>query len=60
MSAVIALTPLVTMAAVIGFEAIWPESGMAEGLDGIGLAGGLVVVVGSVMTALGTRPARTA
>ena len=58
-SAVIALTPLVTMAAVIAYEAIWPRSGMAEGLDGIGLVGGLVVVVGSVMTALGTGSART-
>ena len=54
-SAVIALTPLVTIAAVLGFAAIWPGTGMAEGLDGIGLAGGLVVVLGSVMTALGTR-----
>ncbi len=56
-SAVIALTPLVTIAAVLGFAALWPGTGMAEGLDGIGLVGALVVVVGSVMTALGTGPA---
>jgi drug/metabolite transporter (DMT)-like permease len=53
-SAVIAMTPLVTIAAVLGFAAIWPDTGMAAGLDGVGLAGGLVVVVGSVMAALGT------
>ena len=59
-SAVIALTPLVTIAAVLAFAALWPGTGMAEGLDGIGLVGGLVVVVGSVMTALGTRGGRAA
>ena len=57
-SAVIAVTPLVTILAVLGFSAIWPGTDMAEGLDGIGIIGGLVVVVGSVMTALGTGPAR--
>ena len=53
-SAVVALTPLVTIAAVLGFAALWPGTGMAEGLDGLGIFGGLVVVVGSVMTVLGT------
>ena len=53
-SAVIALTPLVTIVAVLGFAAVWPGTDMAAGLDGVGIAGGLVVVVGSVMTALGT------
>lgn len=57
-SAVIALTPLVTIAAVLGFEAIWPGTEMAAGLDSVGLLGGLVVVVGSVMTALGTGGGR--
>jgi drug/metabolite transporter (DMT)-like permease len=57
-SAVIALTPLVTIAAVLGFAAIWPGTDMAAGLDGVGLLGGLVVVVGSVMTALGTGRSR--
>lgn len=55
-SAVIAVTPLVTIATVLGFAALWPGTGMAAGLDGVGLVGGLVVVVGSVMTALGTGP----
>jgi len=54
-SAVIAVTPLVTIVAILGFVAIWPGTEMAAGLDGIGIVGGLVVVVGSVMTALGTR-----
>ncbi len=49
----IALTPLVTIAAVLGYARLFPGSGMAAGLDALGLAGGLVVVVGSVMTALG-------
>lgn len=58
-SAVIAVTPLVTIAAVLGYARILPDSGMAAGLDAIGLVGGLVVVVGSVMTALGRSAART-
>ena len=53
-SAVIALTPLVTIAAVLGYARLFPGSGMAAGLDALGLVGGLVVVVGSVMTALGS------
>ncbi|MFQ5349250.1 MAG: DMT family transporter [Thermoanaerobaculia bacterium] len=53
-SAVIAVTPLVTIAAVLGFAAVWPGTGMAAGLDGVGILGGLVVVAGSVMAALGT------
>ena len=57
-SAVISLTPLVTIGAVLGFAAIWPGTGMAAGLDGFGLIGGVVVVIGSVMTALGTGRAR--
>ena len=56
-SAVIALTPLVTIAAVLGFAAVWPGTGMAAGLDGLGILGGLIVVVGSVMTVLGTGTA---
>ena len=57
-SAVIALTPLVTIAAVLGYARLFPGSGMAAGLDALGLVGGLVVVVGSVMTALGKGGAR--
>lgn len=57
-SAVIALTPLVTIAAVLGLEAVWPAADLAQGLDGLGLLGGLVVVVGSVMTALGRSGGR--
>ncbi len=52
-SAVIALTPLVTIAAVLGYARLFPGSGMAAGLDALGLVGGVVVVVGSVMTSLG-------
>ena len=52
-SAVIALTPVVTIAAALGFATVWPEAGLADGLDAVGIVGGLVVVVGSVMTALG-------
>jgi drug/metabolite transporter (DMT)-like permease len=56
-SAVIALTPLVTIAAVLGYARLFPGSGMAAGLDALGLVGGLVVVAGSVMTSLGRSPA---
>ena len=56
-SAVIALTPLVTITAVLGYARLFPGSGMAAGLDALGLLGGLVVVVGSVMTALGRASA---
>ncbi len=52
-SAVIALTPLVTIAAVLGYAELFPGSGMAAGLDAWGVVGGLVVVAGSVMTSLG-------
>jgi drug/metabolite transporter (DMT)-like permease len=57
-SAVIALTPVVTIVAILGFAALWPGTDMAAGLDGLGIVGGLVVVVGSVMTALGTGSAK--
>jgi hypothetical protein len=48
----------VTIVAILGFAALWPGTDMAAGLDGLGIVGGLVVVVGSVMTALGTGSAK--
>ncbi len=55
-SAVIALTPLVTILAILWLAPLWPELEMAAGLDAVGLGGAAVVVVGSVMAALGGRP----
>ena len=57
-SAIIALTPLVTIASVLVLAPLWPALELAAGLDALGLVGGLVVVVGSVMTALGTGGGR--
>ncbi len=52
-SAVIALTPLVTIAAVYAILAIWPEADIGERLGAVGLTGAVLIVAGSVMAALG-------
>lgn len=55
-SAVISLTPLVTLLAVYAILAIWPSVEIGARLDALGLVGALLTVVGSMMTALG-KPA---
>jgi drug/metabolite transporter (DMT)-like permease len=52
-SAVISLTPLVTLAVVYAVLAIWPDAEVGERLDVLGLIGAVLVVVGSMMAALG-------
>ncbi|MFQ5526095.1 MAG: DMT family transporter [Thermoanaerobaculia bacterium] len=54
-SAVISLTPLVTLLAVYGILAIWPSTPIGARLDFLGTVGAILIVVGSMMTALGKR-----
>lgn len=51
-SAVISLTPLVTILAVYGILAIWPSADIGTNLDGLALAGAALIVGGSMLTAL--------
>ena len=53
MSAVISLTPLITLLVVYVVLAVWPTAEVGEALDTLGLIGALLVVAGSMMTALG-------
>lgn len=57
-SAVIALTPLVTIVAVYALLAIWPDADVGERLDSLGLVGSALIIAGSVMAALGSRDAK--
>ena len=52
-SAVISLTPLITLLVVYVVLAVWPTAEVGEALDTLGLIGALLVVAGSMMTALG-------
>lgn len=52
-SAVISLTPLVTILAVYAVLAIWPEADVGTRLDALGSVGAVLIVAGSMMTALG-------
>lgn len=54
-SAVISLTPLVTIFAVYAVLAVWPEADIGARLDALGMAGAILIVAGSMMTALGSR-----
>ncbi len=54
-SAVISLTPLVTILAVYSVLAVWPEADIGARLDALGAAGAILIVTGSIMAALGTR-----
>lgn len=56
-SAVISLTPVVTIAAVYAILAFWPSAEVGARLDALGLTGAVLVVTGSTMAALG-REAR--
>lgn len=58
-SAVIALTPLVTIGAVYGILAIWPTADVGERLDTLGLVGAALIIAGSVMAALGSGDAES-
>ena len=53
-SAIIALTPLVTIGAVYAILAIWPTADIGERLDALGLVGAALIIAGSVMAALGS------
>ena len=52
-SATLAITPLVTFAAVAWAAWVWPEHVQAEQINGLGYGGALLVVLGSALTALG-------
>lgn len=51
-SAVLALTPLLTFLSVLGAHALWPQWIAVERLSWIGLAGALLVVTGSALSSL--------
>ena len=55
-SAILTLTPVVTIVAVAGILAVWPAADIGEPLDTLGLAGAALVVGGSMVAALGSRP----
>jgi drug/metabolite transporter (DMT)-like permease len=61
-SAVITVTPLFTILSVWLFTSIWPEIIHPERLNALSIAGAVVVVLGSALTALGgvERPAAVA
>jgi drug/metabolite transporter (DMT)-like permease len=52
-SATLAITPLVTFAAVAVAAWLWPEYVHAEQINGLGYGGAVLVVLGSALTALG-------
>jgi len=59
-SAVISLTPLVTLAAVYAILAVWPSADVGARLDTLGLVGAGLIVAGSATTALWRRATRMA
>lgn len=59
-SAVLATTPLFTPIFAECAARIWPGRIAHEGLDGLQLAGGAMVALGSIMTALSRRPISSA
>ncbi len=52
-SATLAITPLVTFAAVALAAWLWPDFVQAEDINGLGYGGALLVVLGSALVALG-------
>jgi drug/metabolite transporter (DMT)-like permease len=54
-SAVLTLTPVVTILAVVGILAVWPTAEIGEPLDALGWAGAALVVGGSMGAALWRR-----
>ena len=54
-SAVISLTPVVTIAAVYAILAVWPTAEVGAPLDALGLVGAGLIIVGSVMAAIGRQ-----
>ncbi|MEN1831392.1 DMT family transporter [Pseudomonas lijiangensis] len=52
-SATLALTPLVTLAAVAVAAWLWPDYVQAEEINALGYGGAVLVVLGSALTALG-------
>lgn len=52
-SATLALTPLVTLAAVAFAAWLWPDHVQAEEINPLGYGGAVLVVLGSALTALG-------
>ena len=58
-SAVLAITPLLTLLASEWISHIWPDAGIEEQLNTLSLVGALLVVGGSILTALGRSRPRT-
>lgn len=58
-SAVIALTPLVTISAVYAVLEFWPDIDVGTRLDSLGMSGAVLIVGGSAMAALGSDPAES-
>lgn len=55
-SATLTMTPVVTIVAVMTILAIWPLADVGAPLDTLALAGAALVVAGSMVAALGSRP----
>jgi len=53
--AVLALTPLMTIAATAGTHALWPNLAAPSSISGLGIFGACLVVFGSLLTSLGQR-----
>lgn len=56
-SAVLATAPIFTLGAMWFAQRIWPGLLHPESLNGLAMIGALIVVIGSVVSALGSRPA---
>jgi drug/metabolite transporter (DMT)-like permease len=56
-SAVLATAPIFTLAAMWLAERLWPDLLRPEHLNGLAIVGALIVVAGSVVSALASRPA---
>jgi drug/metabolite transporter (DMT)-like permease len=57
-AAVLAITPVMTIVSATAVSALWPRLAVATRLSGVGLVAVGLVVVGALLTALGTRAAQ--
>jgi drug/metabolite transporter (DMT)-like permease len=55
-SATLTLTPVVTILAVVAILAVWPAANIGDPLDALGFAGAGLIVGGSMMASLWTKP----
>lgn len=58
--AILALTPLGTLTVVEVLSGLWPEYVAPESISALGIAGAVIVVIGSMTTSLGSRRRRRA